>query len=175
MNTEDISLRNEKTAKFIETKVRLTKINERIPLNKPLLIVLDSDRLKGVPEDKIKQVIHWLDEQELRFTDPDIIVPCVLILGSYDPSPKDIKQLVNAGGIFHAKSQKFDQSSRKEKIQWLKDEFLTVPPELDDPSPLIRVKNEEVDLSVYEDPPFQLSDEDWKEYLKRLNDPDRDD
>lgn len=160
--------------KTLETKIRLTKINEQIPLDKPVMIVLDSDKIKGTPEEKINQVIRWIDEQELPFVNPDIIVPTILILGSYDLSHQASKQLIGAGGIFHQKPEGFDRLSRKEKIQLLKDKF-TVPPDLEDPPPLICVKDEEVDLSVYENPPFQLSDEDFEEYLKHLNNPDRND
>lgn len=91
----------------ISLDITLFKPDKAIPIDENLsLVVLDLEKYNGTtPQEKMRHVTRWLIDQKLPFTDPDVIVPCIVLLGSYAPDYQEIIDFVDAG-VSSAKNQK---------------------------------------------------------------------
>ena len=124
------------------------------------------------------QVAAWIKECQEAETRHEIL-PCLVVLGTPPDEGEwsqrqaweaQVSRLIKAGAVFWDK-----RAFEKAAEAWRKTAVEDHEPVVDDFSPMesppASLEPDEVDLDLYINPPFQLSDPDFEELLRRTREP----
>jgi hypothetical protein len=148
------------------------------------IVFLDLDEFSGASlDDKAEHVLKWVIDQRSRAEGSNPIISSIITLGASElKSEKAIEMLRYAGVIFHPKPDGYDDATTEAKKvallqEWMQEIHKGVAP-LDAPdltSTLPLTGTHEVeDLSIYFDPPYPVSNEDYERLIKCLQTSDDD-
>jgi len=155
--------------------------NADIELQENGILVLELDMFHGASdEEKTLGITNWVKAKQVKTQDqngqPSREAPCIIVLGSSALAYAQMRQLAEVGAIFLVQPPEYANArSQEEKrhclMQWLGDLELATSSETVPPATPDQVN---ADVSLYEDPPYKLSEEDFRRLLDRLNMSDED-
>jgi hypothetical protein len=139
-------------------------------------------RIKGIQDAEIAPELG-----EDLFAGDVHISPCVVILGSTNKTDDEsIRELVEAGAVFVPKPDGFDDLDHENKLRLLSSKFgqqdydsdvrnatdLEIDRALDQPRSRYSDSSGDDNISVYDDPPFQIDEESFDNLLERMRNSD---
>lgn len=140
------------------------------------LWIIDLDDPGGAsPAELITEAVDEIKSVRPRSADPqDFVAPCVVVLTSQDLHRKDAQRIVQAGGFVCRKPEGLTEALRAGDQKGAMD-LLLGGADWSSDWPGLPGANQDPggggDLSVYEQPPFQLDADDYDRWLERMRTP----
>lgn len=147
------------------------------------VVFLDLDKITGETLDaKALRAADWISTQRKQPDEkPDIIPSIIVVIAAKEPAPDKKDKIIKAGGFFFLKPEGYDHlATDGDKENMLKTHFLNVQGRV---GVIVNQKlvplRPDVDLSIYDHPPYEISDDDFKYMVERMNmsdtNPEKDD
>lgn len=152
----------------------IRSIDDTIAIDDPALAILDMDDFTGgFGADQAESVIAWIKNQNREPAAPHVIAPAIVVIGDA-LAAENLNKLARAGAIFCKKPEGYDwlsEAAKKTQLAQLFASGLSPDPATDPPA---GEDSSNGDISLYVDPPFQISDPDYDRLMQRIRAKDDD-